>query len=63
VSESQTSSGGLGFCGALTIAFVVLKLCGVVKWSWLWVLAPAWISAVILMLLLIVMVILAVVCK
>lgn len=24
----------------LTIAFVVLKLCGVVGWSWWWVLSP-----------------------
>ena len=28
--------GGYSFSGLLTIAFVVLKLCGVVNWSW-WV--------------------------
>lgn len=27
----------------LTIAFIVLKLCGVIDWSWFWVLAPLWI--------------------
>ncbi|MGZ0151894.1 hypothetical protein ACXJJ3_32890 [Kribbella sp. WER1] len=27
----------------LGIAFVVLKLVGVISWSWLWVLAPFWI--------------------
>ena len=29
---------------ALTIVLVVLKLVGVIDWSWLWVLAPMWIS-------------------
>lgn len=24
----------------LTIAFVILKLCGVIAWSWFWVLSP-----------------------
>lgn len=37
-------SQGIGFCGLLTIAFIVLKLCGVISWSWLWVLAPLWIG-------------------
>lgn len=43
-------SGGVGLSGtsALTIAFIVLKLCGVIQWSWLWVLSPVWISCIIL---------------
>ncbi len=43
-SSSSSSSTGLGFAGALTIAFTVLKLCGVIAWSWWWVLSPIWIS-------------------
>nr|DAU44475.1 MAG TPA: transmembrane protein [Caudoviricetes sp.] len=35
-------SGGLGFGGALTLVFIVLKLCGVINWSWWWVLLPMW---------------------
>ena len=35
----------LGFAEALTILLVALKLCGVIAWSWLWVLSPLWISA------------------
>ena len=35
---------GVGFVDLLTIAFIVLKLCGVIKWSWLWVLSPIWIT-------------------
>ena len=27
----------------LGVAFVVLKLCEVIDWPWLWVLAPFWI--------------------
>lgn len=32
-----------GFPALLTVAFIVLKLCGVISWSWLWVLSPIWI--------------------
>ena len=34
---------GLGFMGTLTIVFIVLKLCKLINWSWLWVLSPLWI--------------------
>jgi len=39
-----SSRGGIGFVGVLTIVFVVLKLVGVISWSWWWVLSPLWIS-------------------
>ena len=42
-----TSSGGIGFAGLLTILFIGLKLTGVISWSWLWVLAPLWIGAIV----------------
>ena len=46
---SEVSGGvGLSSTSALTIAFIVLKLCGVIQWSWLWVLSPVWISCIIL---------------
>ena len=41
----ETSSSGLGITGVLTIVFVVLKLVGVIAWSWWWVLSPLWITA------------------
>lgn len=46
---SNESSGGAGFSvfGLLGVVFVVLKLCGVIDWSWLWVLSPFWISLII----------------
>ena len=37
------TSGGIGFVGVLQIVFIVLKLCKVITWSWLWVLSPTWI--------------------
>lgn len=41
------SSVRIGFCGLLTLVFIVLKLTGVVGWSWIWVLAPVWASALL----------------
>lgn len=32
------------FVTLLSVAFIVLKLCGVITWSWLWVLSPIWIT-------------------
>lgn len=46
-TNTGSSRAGLGFTGALTIAFVVLKLCGVITWSWLWVLSPLWIGVAV----------------
>lgn len=40
-------SGGIGFVGLLTIVFIVLKLTHIINWSWLWVLAPIWIEALL----------------
>lgn len=45
MSNSNSSSGGVGFCGLLTVLFVGLKLTGNIDWSWWWVLSPIWISA------------------
>lgn len=50
-SSSGGSGGGIGFCGVLTIVFIALKLTGFIKWSWLWVLSPLWISEILYILL------------
>jgi len=41
------SSGGVGFAGLLTVAFIVLKLMGVIDWGWAWVISPMWISLIL----------------
>lgn len=52
--NSNTQSGGIGFCGLLTIVFIVLKLTHIINWSWWWVLAPSWIPLGIIVFFLIV---------
>lgn len=42
MENNNTKVVGLGFFDALTIVFIVLKLCGIITWSWVWVLAPLW---------------------
>ena len=49
-NKSSSTSGGIGFFGVLIIVFVVLKLIGVINWSWLWVLSPFWIPMAIVLL-------------
>jgi fatty acid desaturase len=41
-SNVRVSGPSIGFPGLLCITFIVLKLTGVIDWSWWWVLAPAW---------------------
>ncbi len=45
--NTNTSAGGIGFGGLLTIVFIVLKLTGFIAWSWWWVLSPLWISVLL----------------
>ena len=33
----------ISFSSLLLLAFIVLKLCNVITWSWWWVLSPLWI--------------------
>lgn len=39
-NKNSTAAGGT----LLQIAFIVLKLCGVINWSWVWVLSPMWVG-------------------
>jgi hypothetical protein len=45
--SSINPGSGIGFAGMLTLIFIVLKLCKIVAWSWMWVLSPLWIGAII----------------
>ncbi len=56
-SKATASASGIGFAGLLTIAFIVLKLCHVIDWSWLWVLSPLWISAGLVILIIIALIV------
>lgn len=39
-NSSSAASGGVSIAGLLGVAFVVMKLAGVINWSWWWVLLP-----------------------
>lgn len=57
-SNRNSSSSGIGICGVLTIVFIVLKLVGVINWSWLWVLCPLWIDILLTVIVLVVLAVL-----
>lgn len=41
---SNTKNEGMGLLSTLGLIFVVLKLVGVITWSWFWVISPFWIG-------------------
>ena len=57
-NSSGATSGGIGSTGILTIVFIVLKLIGVIDWSWWWVLSPAWISIALAIILFVISIVL-----
>lgn len=56
-NNNNVTTGGITAIDVLQIVFIVLKLCGVIKWSWWLVLMPIWISLGIGVILLIIFVI------
>ena len=48
-NNKSQATGGMGLSTTLTIIFVVLKLTGLISWSWWWVLSPLWIPALIVL--------------
>ena len=47
------------FVSLLAVAFIVLKLCGVIDWAWIWVLAPVWIPFALVFAIIVVMFVVA----
>lgn len=43
MKKNETTMVDLNPANLLAIVFVVLKLTGVINWSWWWVLSPIWI--------------------
>ena len=41
--NKKKTSGSIGITTILFVVFLVLKLTGVISWSWWWVTAPLWI--------------------
>lgn len=42
--EKESRRSGTDPIVALTLIFVVLKVMGLISWSWLWVLSPIWLA-------------------
>ena len=42
--SEKAKRSSMGVISILTLILIVLKLTGLVSWSWLWVLSPIWIS-------------------
>ena len=47
IAEVQIG-GGCSLGTVLFLIFLVLKLCGVITWSWWWVTCPLWIGLAII---------------
>ena len=50
MEKNATRFVGLGVLDVLGVAFVVMRLCGVISWSWWAVLAPFWVPLALLVL-------------
>ena len=59
--EQNTTASIISLPTLLTVAFVVLKLCKVIDWSWWWVISPTLFSVGIYIILFIAVVIIRVV--
>lgn len=56
---AKANASGISFCGLLTIVFIVLKLTGFISWPWVWVLAPLWLSWVIVIAIIVIAIVIA----
>lgn len=51
----EKTETGVGICTVLFLIFLVLKLIGVITWSWWWVTSPLWIPVALGLLLFLIM--------
>ena len=52
---SKSNNAGMRFLEVLALIFIVLKLCGVITWSWWWVLSPIFIDIALALILLLIL--------
>lgn len=62
-TNAEFKKTGLTVLDLLLVAFIVLKLCGVINWPWVVVLWPLWVQLGILVIILIVFLIVVIVNK
>ena len=54
--KDNAKQRNLNIGSVIQIVFIILKLTNLIHWSWVWVLSPLWISAIITLILYIVLV-------
>lgn len=57
-SNGNNGVAGIGVSGLLGVAFVILKLCHVIEWPWIWVTTPFWVPIAIVLAILLVLAVL-----
>lgn len=45
--DQREKRGGMGTLSVLTLVFIILRLTGLIDWSWVWVLSPVWIPGLL----------------
>lgn len=63
VKDKVYTTSTFGVLPTMTLVFVILKMAGVINWSWWWVFAPTWIPLCVSAILLIIFLILIVLTK
>ena len=48
MKDKKIRNSGIGLVSILTLISIVLKLTNNINWSWIWVLSPIWISAILI---------------
>ena len=56
-NRGTTAGGGLNILGVVEIVFIILKLLGIINWSWWIVLIPLWIDLGITLLVILVIIV------
>ena len=57
MENNNTNKSGVSIGTVVLVVFIILKLCGVINWSWFWVLSPLWIGLILTIILTIIAVI------
>lgn len=58
--ENKQYGNGLGFGSVLFLIFLVLKLTGIIAWSWWWVFSPVWVPLAVVALILAIVFVIAI---
>lgn len=57
--NTNNAAGGVGLLDVILVVFVILKLAGVVTWSWWVVLIPLWIGLILIIIYIVIVVYIA----